>query len=191
MAKPKAVIFDLYGVLAINGWQAFKAAHFAEREHIWHQIFHLGRRVDAGLAHFNELVRFTAEQSGETEATVRHQLEHTIANNELLEFIGAELHGHYRLGVLSNASNDAVIERIFTPQQRGLFDAIVLSHHVGLTKPDMRIFAAVAERLGVIPEECLFVDDQERHVNGAREAGMQAVVYTDVAELKELLAGLA
>ena len=53
------------------------------------------------------------------------------------------------------------------------------SHHVcardtGVAKPDPRIFAAAAERLGVVPEEILHVgDDPVLDVVGARDAGLK------------------
>ncbi len=186
----RAVIFDLYGVLALNGWQAFKAHHFAEHEDTWTEVFELGRRVDAGQADYAELIQFTAEKTGESEATVRYQLEHTLANDELLSYIEAELKPRYKLGILSNASSTNVLDEVLTPEQVALFSSVTLSHHVGLTKPDKDMYQAAADRLGVPVEECLFVDDQERHVAGALAAGMQAVVYTDVLALKGEIARL-
>ncbi|MEJ0073284.1 MAG: HAD-IA family hydrolase [Candidatus Saccharibacteria bacterium] len=180
----KAVIFDLYGVLALNGWQAFKTKHFTDREDVWTEVFKLGRKVDAGQADYTELIRFTAEQTGESEATVRYQLEHTVVNRELLSYIRTELKPRYKLGILSNASTNKVIDELFMPEDEALFDAIVLSHHVGLTKPQAEMYHAIAARLRLRPAECLFVDDQERHAAGAEYAGMRALVYTDLPALK-------
>ena len=39
------------------------------------------------------------------------------------------------------------------------FDDVVLSCAVGLRKPDPAIYQLACERLGVEPEECLFVGD--------------------------------
>lgn len=186
----KAVIFDLYGVLALNGWQAFKAQHFSENFGAAEELFELGRQVDAGLAEYQDFVRLAAKQTGESEGTVRYQLEHTAANQQLLDYIAIELKPHYRIGILSNASNDDVLERVFTPEQRRNFDAITLSHHVGHTKPSPEMYEAAAARLGVAPEECVFIDDQERHVAGARAAGMRGVLYADLAQLRTELAGV-
>ena len=105
-APIKAVIFDLYGVLALNGWQAFKAKHFTDRVEVWDQIFEIGRKVDAGLADYDELIRFTAEEAEESEATVRYQLEHTSANDELLDYIRTDLK---RCGMILDS-------HIFTPR---------------------------------------------------------------------------
>jgi len=186
----RAIIFDLYGVLAMNGWQAFKAAHFSARESVWHQLYLLSRQVDAGLASYADLVRFTAEQSGESEATVRYQMEHSEPNIELLEYIAAALKGHYKLSILSNSRNDDALNNLFTPEQRALFDDALLSHHLGLFKPDPRMYLAAADRLGVPPEACLFIDDREHHAAGARQAGMRSLIYTNLTKLKHDLAAL-
>jgi putative hydrolase of the HAD superfamily len=72
-----------------------------------------------------------------------------------------------------------------------LFDVIVLSAAVGMRKPDTDIFTSTAERLGVKPPECVFVDDLEENVEGARAAGMRAILHRDarstIPKLEELL----
>jgi len=188
--KKKAIIFDLYGVLALNGWQAFKAKHFSNREHIWDAVYELGKLVDAGQADYEELVRFTARQTGESEATVRYQLEHTLANDELLEYIErTHLGDHYKLAIVSNGGNLNVLHR-FTPAQRRLFSAVVFSRDVGFLKPQRDIFQLAADKLGVDLHDCILIDDQKSHVDGAQGAGMQGVVYTSVTKLKRELAKL-
>lgn len=184
MAQVKAVVFDLYGVLALNGWQAFKARHFTDRIEVWDQIFEIGRKVDAGLADYDELIKFTAQQAGESEETVRYQLEHTSANTQLLDYIKTDLKPWYFIGILSNAHRAEVVSEIFTPEQEDMFTEIILSHHTGLVKPDTRMYEAIASKLGVLPEETVFVDDQERHIEGAKNAGMQGLVFTDVPTLR-------
>ena len=45
-----------------------------------------------------------------------------------------------------------------------------------MEKPNPRIYRLACERLGVEPAECLFVDDQPAFVEGARAAGLDAVL---------------
>ncbi len=188
MIRPsvRAIIFDLYGVLVLNGWPAFKARHFTEREHLWHELHLLGRKVDAGLADYAEMVRFAAEQTGESEVAVRHELEHSVVDGELLEYIRIKLKPTYKLGILSNAGTN-ITERLFTAEQAELFDAQVLSHGVGLTKPQPEMYQLIANRLDCDPDECLFVDDHERHVTGAESAGMRTLLYTDFEQFQAAL----
>jgi putative hydrolase of the HAD superfamily len=54
---------------------------------------------------------------------------------------------------------------------------VVNSARVGVAKPDKRIFHVAAERMGVEPAACLHIDDLWPNVQGAREAGFQAIHY--------------
>jgi putative hydrolase of the HAD superfamily len=58
-----------------------------------------------------------------------------------------------------------------------LFEAIVISGDVGMHKPEPAIYMLGAERLGLAPEECVFVDDLRENCQGAEEVGMTAVLH--------------
>ncbi|HEX6380585.1 MAG TPA: HAD family phosphatase [Acidimicrobiia bacterium] len=72
-----------------------------------------------------------------------------------------------------------------------LFDEIVDSCDVGLRKPDPAIYRLTCERLKVAPEAAVFLDDTRRHVEGARNVGLQAILVRDpwaaLAELDAIL----
>jgi putative hydrolase of the HAD superfamily len=75
-----------------------------------------------------------------------------------------------------------------------LFDAVVISDRVGLRKPDPQIFRLTAEKLGLPPGDCLFVDDTEHNLPGARDLGMGTVFFTGApgeVEKIEALLGIA
>ncbi|RKS09658.1 putative hydrolase of the HAD superfamily [Nocardiopsis sp. Huas11] len=71
------------------------------------------------------------------------------------------------------------------------FDDVVMSFEVGLRKPGREIFDLAAERAGVLPQECLLVDDLVANCEGAVAAGWRALHFTDTAlavtELERLL----
>ena len=46
-----------------------------------------------------------------------------------------------------------------------------------MAKPDAAIFRLAAERLGVAPAECVFVDDWDQNIAAARSIGMTAVLF--------------
>jgi putative hydrolase of the HAD superfamily len=56
-----------------------------------------------------------------------------------------------------------------------LADALVDGSHVGILKPDPRIYQMIAERLGVEPPDVVFLDDQPVNLAGAIAVGMTAV----------------
>ena len=67
----------------------------------------------------------------------------------------------------------------------------MISHEVGLRKPDPEIYALAVEQLGLPAEECVFVDDLGGNLKPAKAMGMATVLHRDAAEtipqLEELL----
>ncbi len=61
-----------------------------------------------------------------------------------------------------------------------LFDTVVISGEVGLRKPDPAIYRPAAERLGLPPDQVVFVDDLAPNVRAAAAVGMVGVHHTDV-----------
>jgi 2-haloacid dehalogenase len=68
-----------------------------------------------------------------------------------------------------------------------LLDGVVVSGTEGMAKPDPRIYALVAERAGLPPSELLFFDDKQVNVDGAAEAGLDAVLFTGAQEARRAL----
>lgn len=60
------------------------------------------------------------------------------------------------------------------PRLATIFGLTVVSGQEGILKPDPRIFALLCDRAGLKPEDCLFIDDSLKNVEGARAFGMQA-----------------
>lgn len=82
-----------------------------------------------------------------------------------------------RVGVLTNGSQDQQLDKIHAIGFGGIFDVISTSEQIGYQKPDVRAFYAFSSQLGVPVEECLFAGDHpEYDVDGARDAGMKAVL---------------
>jgi putative hydrolase of the HAD superfamily len=67
------------------------------------------------------------------------------------------------------------------------FDAYVLSYEVGAMKPEPRIYAAAIEAAQCAPQECFFTDDIPEYVEGARQAGIDAVVFEGAEALEREL----
>jgi putative hydrolase of the HAD superfamily len=95
----------------------------------------------------------------------------------------------YRLLLLSN-TND-LHSRVFLEQFRDTlahFDHLVLSHEIGLRKPDPRIFAHGQRLAGRPAAECMFLDDLPTNVEAARACGWQGIVYRRGLDLRRALA---
>ncbi|MBS2961468.1 HAD family phosphatase [Actinocrinis puniceicyclus] len=99
-------------------------------------------------------------------------------NTELIEYARA-LRTRYRTGILSNSFVGAREREQAAYGFEDLVDELVYSHEVGLSKPDPRVYELVCSRLSVLPAESVLLDDSQVCVDGAREAGLRAVLYRD------------
>jgi len=125
----------------------------------------------------------------------------TVAIEDAVDTVGHLKQSGYRIGVVSNAEG-RVAEDLDGAGFKGLFETVVDSHHVGVEKPDPKIFRIAMERMGVKPETTVYVGDVPAvDVEGARAAGLTPLLidrhglYEDadvprlraIGELRDLL----
>lgn len=96
--------------------------------------------------------------------------------------------GRWRLGLLSDTDplHWEYIGAAF-PWIPASFPRPTLSFRERLCKPAPEIFRRAAAAVECAPGECLFIDDREDNVAGARATGMAAIRFTGVATLQQLL----
>lgn len=196
----RAVIFDVGGVLIHREDSA--------RLHVWEERLGL---TSGGLAPEvfafptmrRALIGLAAEADAWMELACLYRLHadeiRALADDfwacerldaELLAFVRS-LRPRLRTALLDNACAGA---RAAWEARFGLcaaVDTVILSAEERLVKPDTRIYALAAERLGVVPGEVLFIDDSAEHIAGARDAGMQVLQFVcpeqTIAAIKALL----
>jgi epoxide hydrolase-like predicted phosphatase len=182
----KAIIFDCFGVLALSSYEPFKKKYFGDDQEMIDKFMVVEDRSSRGEITLEEAEKEFAELANISPEQCAKELENTPRNEELLDYIADDLKRRYKIGFLSNVAKDRTPE-IFSLDDVELFDDIVLSFQVGMAKPDIRIFKLAAERLGLDPEKCVFVDDVEKYLEGARRIGMKTVHYADFGSFKEEL----
>jgi len=130
------------------------------------QLAKLGVQIDLATAQalaalFYEPLRRTARPEAEAHETLQRLRDESI-----------------RLGIVSNTFVPGVALDAHLESERLLtfFPVRVYSCDVGYRKPDRRIFQIALERLGVRPEQAMFVGDTLRaDVRGANRVGMISV----------------
>ena len=91
----------------------------------------------------------------------------------------------YGLYLLSNASYR---QHEYWPRVPGnqFFDGTLISADVKLVKPEAEIYRLLYQTFGLVPEECLFVDDSTQNIEGAERTGMAGIVFHgDADELRQ------
>lgn len=146
-------------------WQSMQRGEVSERDYWLTRSREVGALLGETWTEMQQLVQ--RARGNEISATLRPE---AIAAIET-----AHARGH-RLAILSNEL-DLFYGKHLRTQLRILdrFSAIVDATYTGILKPDPRAYAACEVALGVDPADCVFVDDQPRNVEGARQAGWHAV----------------
>ena len=111
-------------------------------------------------------------------------------DEEMFDLVRAIRGRGIRTGLISNSWGTALYDRATLGE---LFDTLVISGEEGIRKPDPAIYVMGAERIGLAPSDCVFVDDLKFNLKPARELGMATVHHTSAPEtaraLDELLPG--
>ena len=94
----------------------------------------------------------------------------------MFDAVAAARRAGVRTGLVSNSWGEEGYDRT---RFRELFDVLVISGELGIRKPAPEIYALAAERLGVAPERCVFVDDLPGNLKPAAAIGMATVLHRD------------
>ena len=89
-----------------------------------------------------------------------------------------------RLGILSNTSKSHwEFCQARYALLRDCFEQFVLSYEVGTMKPAAEIYSVAIQATGFPAEKIFYTDDLEPNIHGAKECGIDAVLYHDTAQL--------
>lgn len=131
---------------------------------------------DAGL----DLPDGTAEELNHWDARMW-----TTTNPEMLQWQLALQERGLKTAILSNMGDNVLenMQREF--DWLGRFDVLVWSYQLKMAKPEPAIYRHVLKELSTAPEETLFLDDKMVNIEAARALGMQALQFSNVAQLRE------
>jgi putative hydrolase of the HAD superfamily len=202
MAKIRATFWDCGGVLLTNGWDEHArervAKHFGlnfdefeKRHHPANDLWERGR-IDVH-EYLRETVFYVARPFSEDEFFARMRDVSQVLHPGMIEFLGAMRAQGSRdttTYMLSNESRELMAYRIPRFGLAGLFDAYLVSAYMGLRKPEAAFFQCALDVSQCQPDECVFVDDREENLEGARKLGIQGIRLTSpeqvIAELRRL-----
>jgi len=119
---------------------------------------------------------------------VERMFGHIESDEEMVEAVRRARAQGVRTGLISNSMGAGRYDRSMFPE---LFDGVVISGDEGMHKPQPAMFHLGAERVGLAPSECVFVDDLRENCKGAEAVGMTAVLHrgagSTLPRLEELL----
>lgn len=206
----EAVLWDFGGVFTTSPFEAFnrfEAAHGLPEDFI--------RTVNSTNPHDNAWAKFEASEIDvdEFDDAFRGEAEargHSVRGKDVLTLLAGEFRPrmarvlseckrHYKVGCITNNMKNTP-SRVTTPAQvpnleraartaarLDQFDVVVESSVEGIRKPDPRIYRLACDRLRVVPENAVFLDDLGINLKPARAMGMITIkVVTENQAIAEL-----
>lgn len=173
----KAVIFDCFGVLYLSWERALYERYVPGAKVLGAQLDEISAQSDYGFITKHEARQQVAELLGVSLGEVEGYAREGHSRNQGLINYSQALRARYKVGMLSNISRDGIDRYLSVDEREQLFDAVVLSGDIGLTKPHPHVFQTVADALGVTPADCVMIDDLAANCAGADAAGMRSIQF--------------
>ena len=193
----KAVLWDLDGTIVDSdpyhklAWRDTFNRHgvdFTEEKY----RFTLGRRN-------NEIIRryFGTDLSGREVDAIAEQKEESFRNYikdnikpfpRVIEIISAMAAADFKLAIVSSATieNIRLVTEVLEIDK--VFDIFITGKDVSRGKPSPQGFLTAAQRLGVMPGNCIVIEDAAAGVSAAKTGGMYCVAVTNTSSRKDLAA---
>jgi putative hydrolase of the HAD superfamily len=188
----KAILFDLDETLhdRTGSLQAFLPDQYKRHEALAHvpvddyveMFLALDKRgavpkaevYPALLAHLGQVDdALAATMLGEYEEAFAHVVKLAEGAEELLLYLRQK---GLLTGIITNGQTDHQTRVIYKLKLDTMVDSTLISEKEGLRKPDPEIFWRAASRLGLKPDECMFIGDSPTtDILGAADAGMATI----------------
>jgi epoxide hydrolase-like predicted phosphatase len=172
----RALIFDCFGVFYADPVFAYMRDSSTPPEKA--QAFHaLDDQAARGKLTKSGFIEQASALLGCTPEEADQRFFHSDKRNDRLVTFAQHARKHYKVGLLSNIGGDMMDGFFGLEEQRELFDEVILSGNVGIAKPDPAIFKMMLNKLGVEPQEAVFVDDSQNHIDAARQLGINCIRF--------------
>lgn len=193
--KINTLIFDCFGVICdpvLNGWYKENRLKHGLIDENLQSIF---KKFDLGKFSEDDIVEYFLKYDGinSTKEKLREEIDSYLKlDNKLADIILKLKTKGFKTVLLSNANASFFERKVYTdyPEFKNLFNEIIISSEVGITKPDKEIYLYALQKIDSKPEESLFIDDSKTNVEGALRVGMQGFLYTDSGSFAEYIKNL-
>lgn len=179
----RAIIFDCFGVIRVDttqlAYEALGGDFAADHEFVTALMYrsNTGQIKGAGP--------YLAEKLGVSKAVWKQKVKELSGIDQKVLDYAMELKKTFKTGLLSNMRKGG-LDIWFEPGFLDpYFDVMVCSGDIGYAKPEPEAYEIVADKLGMRLDECVFIDDRQDYVDGARAVGMKGVLFFSSTQLRD------
>jgi len=166
----KALILDYGGVIALRKKTDFEPI-FPD--------FKMWNQASRGEIPEEKLWQTIEQYTGKnTKELIGLLFKEKLLNRPLVDYLKTNK-SKFKLGLINNGLYKMLEKAIGEWGLNEIFDVILNSAQEKISKPDPKIFLLACKKLGVKPQDCLYVDDKQKHVKAAKSLGMKGFTYTN------------
>jgi len=172
----KAIIFDMVGPLLM------KDPNY-QRDELTEYVESLASSYKDDVQFMNELKINEKTRQFSKKEIAKHVIKKYIKIDDVWNDLLPKLKNNYKLAVINNGMSLTVPFFIKENKFEEFFPIFINSSEEGIEKPNPEIYILTCKKLGVDPTECIFIDDLEKNVLGAKNVGMVGILYKDYKSL--------
>lgn len=146
---------------------------------------------DKGALTLEEIMQEFVDADPAIEADIRRVMDNVKTmvqrNDYAIPWIQKLKGEGYRLLYLSNFSEKAETECAYALDFIPYMDGGILSYREKLIKPMPEIYELLIRRYGLVPQECVFLDDTMANLEGAQKFGIHTILFRNPEQAAEEL----
>ena len=190
----KSIIFDMDGVIFdtelvyLEIWsKVFEKYGYKLQKEVYAEVLGTGREnvKKVFLNNYgNELPidKMYREKDEDLEKAVDKGIPLKQGAYEILSYLK---NNNYKIALATSASKERALKQLRYADIEKFFDVIISRDDVKETKPNPEIFLKAAEKLNVLPSECIVIEDSSAGIRAAFNARMIAIHVVDLKEADE------
>jgi len=184
----KAIIFDFYGVFCADVTMRWFEKNVPNHDELAADFASICTQSDLGQLTKQAFFEAFHDLVGIPTQVIMDGVKAEIVMNHDIIDLARSLKGRYKLGLMSNATEEWLGELLRENNMYDIFDSVVVSANIGIAKPDKGIYEHTLLQLGAEPAETLFIDDRQVNVDAGNAYGIKSILYTDYESLVAQLA---
>ncbi len=189
--KLKGIGFDYGGVVAGLSGPKFNESvckllniTLKEYKDVYFEINHLLNAGDLSRNDFWKefLKKFNKLDKYQELIDFIDSIDHHKIDERVLKLIVELKNKKYKLGLFTNqnfSQAKGIREKLLK-----YFDEMVISSEINAIKPEIKAFEIFFSKLGIRPEEAIFIDDTEESLSSSEQLNYKPLLFTDAKQLK-------
>lgn len=186
----KAIIFDMDGVLIDSEpyYQGNLLKHF-EHFGIHVKIEQLYSLAGGTEHHYNEVMNPLLKQAGITREEFDHythkqyQIHRTpylkLLNPHVKDILEWLKENNYRIAIASSSKVNEIKDVLDACSLNDYFEFIMSGEMFHMSKPNPEIYITCVDKFGLLPHECIAIEDSEYGITAAKDASIRCIAKRD------------